>query len=442
MKPFSRALRSLALFVVVSSTLANRVAFAAENLETKPDDPFFAKFDPQKAPAPDGLLLRRGDHVAIIGDSITEQRMYSRLIESYLTVCLPELNITTRQFGWGGETAEGFLHRMTNDCLRFHPTVATLCYGMNDHRYRAYDEPTGRWYRENYSAVARSLKAAGARVVLGSPGCVGKVPSWAQNTNAPVEDLNLNLCHLRNIDIDIAAQEHIRFADVFWPMLTAGRAAQQKYSPDFAVAGKDGVHPGWAGHVVMAYAFLKALGCDGDIGTFTVDLAANKATATSGHAVDKFADNLLTITSRRYPFCATGPLDRDSSIRSGLTLVPFNADLNRLQLVVKGGKSESYAVTWGDETRIYTAAQLAAGVNLAADFPNNPFSDAFARVDNAVGAKQAYETRQIKELFHGPEGRTDPDATAALTEKVRGPLAQRIAGAFVPVTHTIRIDAK
>jgi hypothetical protein len=290
--------------------------------------------------------------------------------------------------------------------------------------------------------VARSLKAAGARVVLGSPGCVGRVPRWAPNTNTPVEELNLNLCQLRNLDLEIAAREGLRFADVFWPMLTAGFAARQQYGADYAVAGKDGVHPDWSGHVIMAYAFLKAMGFDGDLGTINVDLAAGKASATAGHTVNGFTDNLVVVTSRRYPFCATGAPDRDNSIRSGMKLVPFNAELNRFKLVVKGGQAASYAVTWGGETRAYSAAELAAGVNLAEDFAINPFSQAFARVDAAVAAKQKYETRQIKDMFHGPEGKAEPDDTAALTEKVRQPLVKAIVQAFVPVEHSIRIEAQ
>ena len=232
----------------------------AAEFEPKPADVYFAKFEPVKAPAPAGLLLHAGDRLAIIGDSITEQKMYSRIIETYLTVCVPELKITARQFGWSGETAEGFLHRMTNDCLRFQPTVATLCYGMNDFRYRAYTDEIGNWYSNNYSAVALSLKNAGARVVLGSAGCVGQVPPWAANNHATVDDMNLSLCRLRNIDVEMAKQYDVRFADVFWPLLTTGFEAKQKYGMDYALCGPDGVHPHWAGHLVMAYAFLKAMG--------------------------------------------------------------------------------------------------------------------------------------------------------------------------------------
>src|SRR5256885_53296 len=131
----------------------------------KPSDPYFAPFDPKPAPQPRGLVLKKGDRLAICGDSITEQKMYSRIMETYLTVCVPELQITARQYGWSGETAPGFLARMTNDCLRFHPTVATTCYGMNDHGYRRYEEKIGAAYRKNSTAILESFKANGVRPV-------------------------------------------------------------------------------------------------------------------------------------------------------------------------------------------------------------------------------------------------------------------------------------
>ena len=96
------------------------VAHAAGELEKKPDDPRFEKFQPRTAPQPTGLVLKQGDRLAIIGDSITEQKQYSRIMETYLTVCMPELEITARQYGWGGETAPGFLSRMTNDLSLIH----------------------------------------------------------------------------------------------------------------------------------------------------------------------------------------------------------------------------------------------------------------------------------------------------------------------------------
>ena len=421
--------------IAISLSFALATSFlsaATALLPPKPDDAYFVKFDPKPAPLPDELVLKKGDRLAIIGDSITEQKMYSRYMETYLTACVPELEVTVRQYGWGGETAPGFLARMTNDCLRFDPTIATTCYGMNDHGYGAYRQDIGDRYRKAQTAIVRSFKEHGARVVLGSPGCVSK----------KAEALNLNLCELRNIDIDIAGQEQVGFADVFWPMFTAGRAAQLRYATNYAIAGGDGVHPGGAGHLLMAYAFLRGLGLDGAIGTFKVDLKSGDTTASAGHEVVSTKDGEVKIKSTRYPFCATGAANSDGSVRSGMTLVPFNQELNRLLLVAKNGSAQKYKVTWGTESKVYSAEQLTAGVNLADDFVMNPFSAAFEGVDKAVAAKQAYETHQIKDIFHGAEFKIEPDTMLKLTERVRAPLAAAIKSSVVPVTHTIKIEAQ
>jgi hypothetical protein len=57
-----------------------------QTLEPKPDDARLAPFKPAQAPQPHGLLLKQGDRLAICGDSITEQKMYSRIMEDYLTI--------------------------------------------------------------------------------------------------------------------------------------------------------------------------------------------------------------------------------------------------------------------------------------------------------------------------------------------------------------------
>lgn len=433
-----RPKRSLILLGFFACAIA-----AAQSFEPKPSDPYFEKFYPVEAPKISRLDLKKGDQLAICGDSITEQKMYSRIMETYLTVCAPELDVTVRQFGWSGEKAPGFLARMTNDCLRFKPTIATTCYGMNDHEYRAYEDRIGRTYREKSTAIVEAFKANGTRVILGSAGCVGKRPAWVGDKNATPDDLNLNLCQLRNIDIEIAQKEKVRFADVFWPMLVEGHLAQKKYGPDYAIAGKDGVHPGWAGHLVMAYAFLHAMGLKGDIGTFTVDLRSNKAKASEGHEVLGFNNGELQIKSHRYPFCiGDGDPAKDDNIHSGATLVPFDQELNRFMLVVRHPAAKSYQVTWGDASKTFTADQLSKGINLAEEFPRNPFSDAFKKVDDAVAAKQNYETKQIKQIFRSPEAKTDMEGVAARTEQERAPLAAAIKTAFVPVTHTIKIVAQ
>jgi hypothetical protein len=428
---------SLLVLVVISVS-----PLLAQEYESLPSDPYFAAYKPLKVPPVDGLLLKPGDRLAICGDSITERKMYSRIMETYLTVCVPQLDVTVRQFGWSGEKAPGFLSRVANDVLRFDPTIATTCYAMNDHNYQPYQEEYGRVYRDASLAIIQAFKEHGARVIQGSAGTVGKMPAWVQRAQGTVDDLNRSLLEFRNIDVRLAEQEQVAFADVFVPMLVEGFQAKRRYGDAYMISGKDGVHPGWAGHLVMAYAFLKAMGLDGEIGTITVDMADGQATASAGHRILSAEPGRVEIESSRYPFCASGPADDDSSIRSGMTLVPFNEELNRFLLIVKNAPAGGCRVTWGDTSKSYTAAQLKAGVNLAADFEVNPFSEAFKRVDEAVAQKQAYETRQVKTLFHGPEGQADMDMTVALTEKTRAPLAGAVEAAFVPVRHTIRVEAQ
>ena len=369
--------------------------------------------------------------------------MYSRIIETYLTVCIPELNISVRQYGSNGEKTSGFLARMTNDCLRFKPTVGITCYGMNDHEYRAYQDGIGLAYRTNSTAIVEAFKANHVRVIQGSPSPVGKHPTWVGDPNATVEDMNLNLCQLRNIGIEVAQQEEIGFADVFWPMLTIDHEAKQKYGPSYALTGKDGVHPGWAGHLVMAYVFLRALGLDGDIGSFTVDMKSNMATVSLGHELLSFNNGELQIESHRYPFCpGDGDPAKDDNVHSGTLLVPFDQDLNRLMLFVKHARAKSYQIVWGDQSKTFTARELAEGVNLSKEFLQNPFSEAFRRVDEAVAAKQAYETKQIREIFRSPGAKSDMAEVVSTTEEEREALVAAIRQAFVPVKHTIKLVAQ
>jgi hypothetical protein len=131
---------------------------------------------------------------------------------------------------------------------------------------------------------------------------------------------------------------------------------------------------------------------------------------------------------------------KDDNLRAGLALVPFDDTLNRFILRLISTKSPKYRVTWGESSKTYEAEDLAGGVNLAKDFAVNPFTPAFDRVWKAVFAKQEYETRQIKQLFHGPEGAVDIEATVSLTEKARDPLVRKIQDSFRPVEHELRIE--
>ncbi len=83
---------------------------------------------------------------------------------------------------------------------------------------------------------------------------------------------------------------------------------------------------------------------------------------------------------------------------------------------------------------------MAENINLAAAFETNPFSEAFAKLDAAVYAKQAYETKQVKEIFHGKPGQENFEEAVANTEAERKPLAEAVAASVVPMAHTLKIE--
>ena len=157
------------------------------------------------------------------------------------------------------------------------------------------------------------------------------------------------------------------------------------------------MHPAANGHLIMAYSFLKGLGVDGNIGTITVDMKA-KASASEGHRVIASDPGMAEVESSRYPFCFSGAEKDPNGTRSILPFLPFNEDLNRFMLVVKNLESEQAEVTWGAAKKTFPCAQLEKGINLAAEFIENPFVGPFQRLDRIVQQKQQYETNMIKRI--------------------------------------------
>ena len=393
-------------------------------------------------------LLKSGDYIAVIGDSITEQKLYSLYIADYLLMCQPDANLRTTQFGWGGETAGGFERRMENDMLRFKPNVATTCFGMNDGGYSPMTPEKAKNYREAQTKIVQRCKAAGIRaIIVGSPGVVD-ADTFHNDPNAATM-YNKTLGEEREIARTVAQAEGVAFADVFGAMLDAMTKAKAKHGNKYHVAGGDGVHPSQNGHLIMAYAYLKALGCSGDLGTISGDLAADQADATGGHKVTTCKAGSVELDSTRYPFCFSGDPAKPDATRGIIEFFPFNQDLNRLTLIVKGAAAENYNVTWGKASKQFSAQQLTSGVNLATEFLDNPFSEPFQQAEAVIRTQQNFETPRVKSLLTklpefkqmvpGEGESFDRIASAAVQRD--GEMAKASSAAVKPVHHALKIEA-
>jgi lysophospholipase L1-like esterase len=407
---------------------------------------------PQDAREEFGPYLKAGARLAILGDSITEQRLYCRNIASYLAACHPDLDAHVMQFGWSGETAAGCLARLENDILPFKPTVATTCYGMNDGGYAPFNSETGERYEKPMRAIVGKLKSAGAIVLVGSPGAVDRYFfRRGQDGEKAAAMYNETLGKLRDIARKTAKSDDFPFADVHQTMWCAATKAQNALGKEYHVCGGDGFHPAPNGQLLMAYAFLKGLGVGGDLGVIEVDMKGT-ATARGGHQVESFAGGAATITSRRIPFAPTGDAKSPNGTRSILPFVPFMQNLCRLTLKVTNASSDRLTVKWGNESKTFAKADLEKGINLAAEFSETPLAPAFRRIDAAVGAQQEFQTYMIKSVIthhralKGPLG-SDPEvasATATIAKKLwerEAELQSKVRAAIAPAKHVITVTA-
>ncbi len=399
-------------------------------------------------------LVTPGSRVAVVGDSITEQKLYSKYIECYLLACSGVPDVKVFQYGWSGERAPGFAGRLENDLAGFKPTVVTLCYGMNDGSYQPYNDQIGGAYESAMRDILKKLPTVGVKsVVVGSPGAVdtkffGTRPAFGTRNSA--EGYNDNLAHLRDIDRKLATEYKQAFANVHDAMIDSMKKAKATLGDDYDVCGRDGFHPGPNGQLAMAYAFLKGLGVDGNIGEITVDLKG-ASTASNGHKVLSSEGGKVELESSRWPFCFEGDDKSSGGTRSITPFLPFNEDLNRLTLKVKGLTGANAKVTWGATTKEFSREQLEKGVNLNAEFAATPFDAAFGKLSGAVANKQNFETYLIKEVvtrqrFILQELKGDEEFVAAnklIATKLHGRQAQLDAEAratLVPVKHVISIS--
>jgi hypothetical protein len=285
--------------------------------------------------------------------------------------------------------------------------------------------------------------------VLGAPGAVDT--KYFNRAGFPdgksAAGYNDNLAHLRDIDRALAQESGKAFADVHQAMVDTMGKAKAAFGDSYDVCGTDGVHPGPNGQLIMAYAFLKGLGCHGDLAEITVDMNG-PATASEGHKVLTSSAGKVELESERYPFCFEGDAKSSGGTRSITAFLPFNDDLNRFVLRVKNVSGDKAKVTWGGATKEFSKAQLEQGINLAAAFEQTPFDAAFRKFSSAVGAKQAFETSMIKDFVtkfrsFAADMKADPELAAALnTAKTRlgirhSVLEAESRKALQPVRHTI-----
>jgi len=133
---------------------------------------------------PEGFLLRRGDRVVMVGDSITQAGGYVRMVKAVLDRYYAPLGIQVFNAGISGNKVTDLMARAERDIVRKKPTVITISIGIND-VWHGFDDshPQGDGPRRvplpQYIEVYRKLlnlllKETDARIYLLTPTVIGE----------------------------------------------------------------------------------------------------------------------------------------------------------------------------------------------------------------------------------------------------------------------------
>ncbi len=360
------------------------------------------------------FFLKKSDVVVVMGDSITEQRLYSNYVELWCQTRYPHYNLVFRNVGIGGDTSGGGNGRFKRDVLTHKPTVLTVDFGMNDGGYiwdgkankvkepktkELVDKPfTAKevearraTYLKGQQGIADQAKAANIRVAWITPQPV------ESNPGDTFEMYNDTLGKFSDGLKELAKKNDGLFVDQFnpyWAVIHKARAAGEKGR----ITGGDAVHPGPAGQALMAASILKGLKFPRQVSNLWLQVDGKEkkmfgALLYNGAVADfKVEDGIISVkrTDFALPFFP-------EPAKGILKWVPLLEEMNDYGLKVTGVKAGKYEVRLGGKkVAEHTDKELAAGVNLAAAaLAIGPVADQVKDIVKAVNDKTNYYHDQI-----------------------------------------------
>ena len=218
-------------------------------------------------PARAEFQIRNNDRVVFLGDSITEQRLYTTYVEAYAITRHPGWRLRFRNVGWGGDTSwlrqrahpdEGQLFRaegedlanrvkdsvakgLGRDVLPLKPTFVTVKFGMNDHSYQKFRPDIFRAYTNSQAEIASVLGKNGARVAFLTP-----QPIEERRPDPDRDDRNQSLRRFSDGLGEVARATGSGYVDQFAPFMKLMLDARAS-DPKAFIGGGDAVHPGQIG---------------------------------------------------------------------------------------------------------------------------------------------------------------------------------------------------
>jgi lysophospholipase L1-like esterase len=320
-----------------------------------------------------------GERVTFVGNSITEAGYYESYIWLYYMLHFPARKITVYNCGIGGDRAQNILGRIDKDVFAKKPTTICVTFGMNDSGYFEYlsgnGDSTGQQRAKEskrfFDTIEQKLKAyTPAKKIMITSSLYDETMKNPKNY-FPKKSLCMNT--IAAFQEKAAQNNHWGFVDFLHPMTEITLREQRKDSA-FTLTSSDRIHPGNAGHFVMAWLFLKQQGLAGKpVAEIAIDATAKKIRRQENCQLSALS---VTPGKIQFDYLANSlPFPQDTVSRmwenpqrmaDALKVIPFTEEMNREMLTVHGLAAGDYSVMIdGKPIGNWSGEQLGAGINLA-----------------------------------------------------------------------------
>jgi len=231
-------------------------------------------------------IIRPGDRVVFLGDSITAAGHYVSYVEAHLRLQLRGEPVEVINLGLPSEGCTGLsepdhpfprpnVHeRLARALEKTKPDVVFACYGMNDGIYYPFSEERFTQYQEGMRQLSRIVKKSGARLILLTPPAFDPLPLKLANKLLPAGSEKYAWFAIYEGYDDVikkyaawlASQQRLAdlVLDVYTPVVNY-TLEKRKLDPMF-VMSPDGVHVNVEGHRVIARGVVEGLGLKWDAG--------------------------------------------------------------------------------------------------------------------------------------------------------------------------------
>lgn len=386
-------------------------------------------------------LFKDGQNIVFYGDSITHGGWYLYYIQLFYATRFPERLVTVTNSGISGASARGSLKRIDFDVLEKNPDQVYVMFGMNDVGRSNYkssdaDKKTLAARRKSLTAfessmaeTIRLIQATGTLPVVILPSPYDQYGTTPSAENLTVCNDGLAECAL--IGRKLADEAGIPWVDLHTPMTEL-----LKKHPELNLCGRDRVHPGKTGHMVMAYFILQAQGLGREPVGAIIDFTGKNPPLTKKCQIK----NMKTSEGGlEFDYCPKSlPFPVFKEYTEAAELVDWN-QLNKEMLKINNLPPGDYSLSLdGKKLGVFSAEQFKEGINMA--LLPTPQAEIARQVLRAVIAKADADRElrrmvQVELMFEkDKDSLSDPQAREQLfkdkLEKINPKYRTYYAGVF------------